>query len=121
MIPKMRESFSHKAESIPSQRCGGSYVRSMQDDEQLGRGVGEVDIYVIHAWDANFINMIEALRYSIEERDPSRVHNTYLWIDMFCMNQCKVYVHSEEWYRKSLKEEISKWVKPNYTVCLTNL
>ena len=92
MIPQMKEKFLFKKEN--SERIGGSYANYVKTVEGTddAKGVDEADIYVVHAWDANFINMVEALRYSVEEQNPDNVHTMHFWIDIFCHNQCKVYV-----------------------------
>jgi tetratricopeptide (TPR) repeat protein len=63
---------------------GASYVswkrREMRD------GVADAEIFVCHAWDADFMTMIRALKFHIGEEQLPRVS---LWIDVFCNNQHK--------------------------------
>ncbi len=112
MVPAMRKANEHKKlkdnkvqKNGKVKHLGGSYAYHWKKTNIGIKGVHEADIYVIHAWEANFLDMVETIRYSIERRNPNKLIGTYVWVDVFCMNQCKVYRHTNEWYTKSLADE----------------
>ena len=75
----------------------------------LHPGVTDADIFVCHAWDDNFLDMVQALNFHLgAERTKARV-----WIDLFCNNQHKseaehIRKHSSRWLTSTMKHAIGE-------------
>ena len=67
--------------------------------------VRDADIYVVHAWDSIFLDVVAAIRNYIAPM-PTRDIIT-VWFDMLCMNQCKKRVYSTQWLESSFVDGIN--------------
>ncbi len=101
---------------------GQSYAAWKRRHKQH-RGVRDAEVYVVHAWDSIFLDVVESMENYLDENYNHK--DVPIWFDMLCLNQCKnikLRKYSYEWFKTTFSsgiEEISKvmivttpWDKP---------
>lgn len=93
--------LKHKSGMRGASYCSWKY-------QQRHSGVTDADAFVCHAWDGDFLDFIDSLKFHVGEEDYSK---TRLWIDLFCNNQHRdsnkhVKQHKAGYFTETLKKSM---------------
>ncbi|GBG27709.1 Hypothetical Protein FCC1311_039322 [Hondaea fermentalgiana] len=68
-----------------ARRC--AFIDMLAEEEENRHNVGPASLYLCHAWSQRFFDTVMAVQEYFQEYPDVRMDETFVWIDILCVNQ----------------------------------
>ncbi|CAB9507603.1 Kinesin light chain [Seminavis robusta] len=70
--------------------------------------VGKANVFISHAWQCQFLDVMDAIVTHMKERSSKENKDPIIWFCLFCNNQHKLDVLDFEWFHKTFQTAVAK-------------